>query len=155
MLIFDPQGLLSCAHLASLFLGALKSGDVSTLYLLSLFWSFSLPSLLPCILYKSSMWISLGLFWMLYWVLTDSGLAMSYSPLFGDTCVPKRVKPNGFCYSVPEVICVFFLSDVPFIFFCFLLILCWFGAWDWRVKGNYLIGSAFLTTAQAFYLKWN
>lgn len=56
---------------------------------------------------------------MQYCVLIDSGLAVPYSPLFGDTCVPKRVKPNGFCYSVPEVICVFFLSDAPFIFFAF------------------------------------
>lgn len=31
-------------------------------------------------------------------------------------CHSKRVKPNGFCYSVPEVICVFLLSDAPLLF---------------------------------------
>lgn len=51
-----------------------------------------------------------------HWVLIDSGLAVLYSQFFGDSCVPKRVKPNRFCCSLAGVIYVFLLSDAPFIF---------------------------------------
>lgn len=46
---------------------------------------------------------------MQHWVLIDSELAVPYSQFFEDTCVPKKMKPNGFCSSMAGVICVFFL----------------------------------------------
>lgn len=154
MLIFDPQGLLSCAHLTNLFLEAFKSGGAITLYLLSPLWSFSPSSPIPCFFKKKLEVNFLGTLLDAalgaYWFRTGSALFS----IFWDSCVPKRVRPSGFCCSMAGVICVFLLSDVPFIFPCFLLILCWFGAWEWRVKGN-SYWQCFPPNYHSSYLKWN
>lgn len=156
MLIFDPQGLLSCAHLTNLFLEAFKSGGAITLYLLSPLWSFSPSSPIPCFFKKSLKWISLGLSWMQHWVLIDSGLAVPYSRFFGTAVCQKEWDPVDFA--------VVWLESSVFSYF--LMFLSSFPAFSWfcvdleleneGLKAT-LIGSAFLlTTTQAISneIKW-